>query len=173
MGARLYHLARGEDIRHVSPDDEAKSISAETTFEEDISDYKDLERILWQMSERVSRRAKAEHMAGRTVVLKLKTRDFKIRTRNTSLQEPTLLADRVFAAAQPLLEKEATGTAYRLLGVGISHLVRQDTVEVPSTLDGRVAGRAKAELAIDRIRAKFGRTAVERGLSFSSDDDAD
>src|SRR5205085_2005624 len=115
MGARLYHLARGEDIRHVSPDDEAKSISAETTFEEDISDYKDLERILWQMSERVSRRAKAEHMAGRTVVLKLKTRDFKIRTRNTSLQEPTLLADRVFAAAQPLLEKEATGTAYRLL----------------------------------------------------------
>jgi DNA polymerase IV len=101
IGARLYHLSRGEDVRHVSPDDESKSVGAETTFNEDISDPKALERILWRMCERVSRRAKAEGMAGSTVVLKLKTPDFKIRTRNTTLAEPTFMAARIFDAARP------------------------------------------------------------------------
>jgi DNA polymerase IV len=173
MGARLYHLARGEDVRDVSSDEETKSISAETTFDEDIREYKALERILWQMSERVSRRAKAEHIAGKTIVLKLKTSDFKIKTRHASLQDSTSLADRIFTAAQPLLRKEANGGTYRLLGVGITHLVIQETVDATATLDGRSANRAKAELAVDRVREKFGRTAVERGLGFSSESDAD
>jgi DNA polymerase-4 len=171
MGVRLYHLARGEDVRDVSSDEEAKSISAETTFEQDIRDYKELERILWQISERVSRRAKAEQIAGKTIVLKLKTGDFKIKTRNTSLQDPTSLADRIFAAAQPLLKKEAAGTTYRLLGVGITHLVFQETAEMTATLDGTSANRAKAELAVDKLRAKFGRAVVERGLGFSTEGD--
>jgi DNA polymerase-4 len=173
IGGRLYHLSRGEDVRDVSSEEEAKSISAETTFDEDISDCRELERILWRMCERVSRRAKSEWTAGRTVVLKLKTRDFKIRTRNTTLQDPTLLADRIFAAAQPLLRKEATGTAYRLLGVGITHLVVQGTIAPPATLDGRIVARAKAELAVDRVREKFGRSAVERGLAFSKGSDSE
>ena len=102
MGARLYHLSRGEDARSVSPDDETKSISAETTFNHDISTFDALERILWQLSEKVSRRAKHDGLAGLTVVLKLKTTDFKIRSRNTTLDEPTQLAHRIFSAALPL-----------------------------------------------------------------------
>jgi DNA polymerase-4 len=171
LGARLYHLARGEDARHVSPDDDTKSISAETTFDVDISDYKALERILWQMSERVSRRAKEDRLAGSTVTLKLKTADFKIRTRNASLQDATVLADRIFSAAQPLLKREASGTAFRLLGVGISHLRDIDPADAEPTLDERAATRAKAEHAIDRLREKFGKSAVERGLLFNSEDE--
>ncbi len=102
MGARLYHLARGEDARIVSTDDHSKSISAETTFNSDISDRAELERILWPLAEKVSRRAKAEGVAGQTVVLKLKTADFKLRTRNVSLSDPTLLAARIYDAALPL-----------------------------------------------------------------------
>jgi len=173
MGVRLYHLARGEDVRHVSIEDEAKSISAETTFDKDIKDIKELEGILWQMCERVSHRAKVEHIAGRTITLKLKTREFKIRTRDTTLQEPTLLADRIFSAARPLLRKEATGTAYRLLGVGISHLSRHDLADSASTLDREMVARAKAELAVDKLRAKFGLAAVERGFAFSKKADTD
>lgn len=168
LGVRLYHLARGEDARNVSPDDDTKSISAETTFDDDISDYKTLERILWQMSEKVSRRAKKDRLAGRTVTLKLKTADFKIRTRNASLQDATVLADRIFSAAQPLLKREATGTAFRLLGVGISHLIEIDPAVGDQSLDERAATRAKAEHAIDRLREKFGTKAVERGLAFDS-----
>jgi DNA polymerase-4 len=169
LGARLYHLSRGEDARHVSPDDDTKSISAETTFDEDITDYKALERILWQMSEKVSRRAKDDRLAGSTVTLKLKTADFKLRTRNVSFQDATVLADRIFSAAQPLLRREATGTAFRLLGVGISHLREIETAVSEGTLDERAATRAKAEHAIDRLRKKFGKSAVERGLAFNGE----
>lgn len=173
LGARLYHLARGEDARNVSPDDDTKSISAETTFDNDITDYKALERILWQMSERVSRRAKKDRLAGSTVTLKLKTADFKIRTRNASFHDATVLADRIFSAAQPLLRREATGTAFRLLGVGISHLVEIDPAESEVTLDERASTRARAEYAVDRLREKFGKSAVERGLGFDGEAEKD
>ena len=170
MGARLYHLSRGEDQRIVSTDDHSKSISAETTFNTDIADRAELERILWPLAEKVSRRAKAEGVAGHTVVLKLKTSDFKLRTRNVSLADPTLLANRIYDAALPLLQRETTGTAFRLIGIGISGLVEARPEQETETLDVTTAARAKAELAVDRIRDKFGRTAVNRGINFGSDD---
>ncbi|MCA3560274.1 MAG: DNA polymerase IV [Aestuariivirga sp.] len=170
MGARLYHLSRGEDQRVVSTDEHSKSISAETTFNTDISDRAELERILWPLAEKVSRRAKAEGVAGHTVVLKLKTADFKLRTRNVSLADPTLLANRIYDAALPLLQREATGTAFRLIGVGISGLVEARPEQETETLDVTAAARARAELAVDRIRDRFGRAAVARGIAFGSDD---
>ncbi len=170
MGARLYHLSRGEDHRIVSTDDHSKSISAETTFDTDISARADLERILWPLAEKVSRRAKAEGVAGHTVVLKLKTADFRIRTRNVSLSDPTLLASRIYDAALPLLQREATGSAFRLIGVGISGLVEARPEQETETLDVTTAARAKAELAVDKIRDKFGRAAVGRGIGFGEDD---
>ncbi len=170
MGARLYHLARGEDYRHVETDDEAKSVSAETTFNSDIADYKSLERILWTLSEKVSRRAKADGVAGHTVTLKLKTASFKLRTRSVTLEDPTCLAVRMFEAAQPLLRREANGTSYRLIGIGISHLIEAiDPAE--DSLDGHSRAKAQAERAVDALREKFGRTAIERGLAFKADND--
>ncbi|MCB1377154.1 MAG: DNA polymerase IV [Alphaproteobacteria bacterium] len=166
MGARLYHLARGEDLRRVSPDDHAKSISAETTFDTDISSPDELERILWRLAEKVSRRAKAEGTAGQTVVLKLKTSDFRIRTRNATLDEPTVLATRIYETAAPLLRREATGTAFRLIGVGIASLSPAQPEGEARTLDPHVAAQAKAELAMDKLRGKFGDSAVERGIVY-------
>ncbi len=170
MGARLYHLSRGEDQRIVSTDDHSKSISAETTFNSDIRDRAELERILWPLAEKVSRRAKAEGVAGHTVVLKLKTSDFKLRTRNVSLSDPTLLAARIYDAALPLLAREATGTSFRLIGVGISGLVEARPEQETETLDATTAQRAKAELALDKIRDKFGRRAAGRGIGFGEED---
>ncbi len=171
IGARLYHFARGEDVRDVTPHDETKSISAETTFNADIAAYPELERILWQLAEKVSRRAKHEGLAGETVTLKLKTTDFKTRSRNTTLSDPTQLAHGIFSAARPLLKKEATGTAFRLIGVGISNLTDAAVDVETTTLDARFATLTKAELAMDKLRKKFGRHAVDRGLGFGRDDD--
>jgi DNA polymerase IV len=170
MGARLYHLSRGEDVREVAPREESKSISAETTFNADIADAHELEKILWRLSEKVSRRAKADGAAGQTVTIKLKTADFKIRTRNATLDHATQLAHQIYTAAQPLLKREATGTPFRLIGVGISQL---EPAHGPpaDTLDMRDRTLTKAELAIDRLRAKFGVHAVERGLGFEPSDD--
>ena len=170
MGARLYHLSRGEDARIVSTEDHSKSISAETTFNTDIKERAELERILWPLAEKVSRRAKAEGVAGHTVVLKLKTADFKTRTRNVSLADPTLLASRIYDAALPLLGREATGTAFRLIGVGITSLTEASPEQETETLDLTTAARAKAELAVDKIRNKFGHTAVARGIGFGEEE---
>src|ERR1700677_1828344 len=99
-----------------------KSISFGTTFEKDLGRYADLEAVLWRQAERVSARAKAKGLSGRTVVLKLKTASFKLRTRSASLEAPTQLADRIFRTAQVALKREADGTKFRLLGVGITNL---------------------------------------------------
>jgi DNA polymerase IV len=164
MGSRLYYLSRGEDMRSVATDDESKSISAETTFNTDISNTEDLSAILWQLSEKVARRAKKEAVEGHTVTLKLKTPDFKNRTRSQSLHDATQLAHRIYDVAHPLLLKEATGAAFRLIGVGISNL-QTATHEDYETLDAAHTTRTKAELAIDAIREKFGKDAVEKGLA--------
>ncbi|NMD09227.1 MAG: DNA polymerase IV [Phyllobacteriaceae bacterium] len=167
MGARLYHLSRGEDMRIVSTDDTSKSIGAETTLDSDVADYEELEALLWSMTQKVSRRAKSQGYGGHTVTLKLKTSDFKQRTRATTLEDATQLAHRMFDATRPLLRKEATGAKFRLIGIALSHLVEMDEGEV-ATLDPRLEANTKAEKAIDIIRQKFGKDAVDRGLSLKT-----
>jgi DNA polymerase IV len=162
-GRRLVRLARGIDPRKVSADRETKSVSAETTFERDIADFRALERILWSQTEEVSARLKEKALAGATVTLKLKTADFRIRTRAHSFDSPTQLAGKIFAAARTLLERETDGTKFRLLGVGLSALTTADHADPADFVDGRAA---EAEHAVDRVRARFGEDAVVRGLAF-------
>lgn len=166
LGDRLYRLARGEDVREVSPDDGMKSISAETTFNADIAEGRELERILWELCEKVSRRAKAKGLAGQTVVLKLKTASFRLRTRSRTLADPTHLAERMFEAARPLLAEAADGTPYRLIGIGISHLKPVEEDPALHDLDSRAQARAQAEIALDRVRDRFGRDAIGVGRGF-------
>ncbi len=90
-GLRMAKLSHGQDARSVSAGGEAKSISSETTFNTDISDHEELVRKVRYLSEKVSKRLKEKHLAGQTVVLKLKTADFKSRTRNRTLPDPTRL----------------------------------------------------------------------------------
>ncbi|MBY9067117.1 DNA polymerase IV [Hyphomonas sp. WL0036] len=162
-GDWLKRCAHGRDNRPVSPHDERKSISSETTFFEDTADLAILEDHLWRLSVKTADRAKAEGVSGRVVTLKLKTADFHPLTRRLSLPEPTQLAQEVFRTARPLLAKEVTGRIkYRLIGVGLSDLSdwRADAVDL---IDPKVAKRAAAERASDKARAKFGTGAVMTG----------
>jgi DNA polymerase IV len=167
-GARLARLARGLDDRPVRAEREAKSISAETTFDRDIADFRPLELRLWRLSEKVSARLKLNALAGSTVTLKLKTADFRIRTRAHSLGHPTQLATRIFAAGRDLLARETDGTMFRLLGIGVSALCEADGADFADLIDRRTAD---AEQAIDQLREKFGREAVIKGLALESDDE--
>jgi DNA polymerase-4 len=161
-GARLARLARGLDER------EAKSISAETTFDRDIADFRPLELRLWRLAEKVSARLKANALAGSTVTLKLKTADFRIRTRAQSLSHPTQLAGRIFAAGRDLLARETDGTMFRLIGIGLSALCDADGADFADLIDRR---SAEAEQAIDRLRERFGDEAVIKGLALDEDDE--
>jgi DNA polymerase-4 len=170
-GARLFRLAHGiDDDRRVTPEREAKSISAETTFDQDIADFRPLELRLWRLCEKVSARLKDNELAGSTVTLKLKTADFRIRTRAQSLSHATQLAARIFGVGRELLARETDGTPYRLIGIGISALAEADGADRADLLDRR---SAEAEEAIDRLRQRFGDEAVIKGLALDGGEDDD
>ena len=166
MGERLYHLARGQDTRPVHADHDAKSVSAETTFDTDLAAPGELVPVLRALSETVSARLKKAGIAGHTVTLKLKTHDFKTRTRNRRLSDPTRLADRIFSTGLALLEKETDGTRYRLIGIGVADLAPDDRADPADLVDTAARKRALAEGAIDALRDKFGKKAVETGYTF-------
>jgi DNA polymerase-4 len=168
MGLRLARLARGEDDRSVSPERKAKSISAETTFDRDYADAADLLPRLRQLSERVSSRLKRQGLCGRLVVLKLKSADFRLRTRNVHLDQRTNLADRVFRAGRDLLRKELDGTKYRLIGIGVGELADADLAAAHDLIDGGAEKRAQAERAMDDIRSRYGPDGLALGLTFTA-----
>ncbi|SDS04779.1 DNA polymerase IV [Bradyrhizobium canariense] len=162
-GRRLWRLARGIDDRRVVPDRGAKTISSETTFETDIRDFATLEKTLWRLSEKVSSRLKNSNLAGCTITLKLKTADFRQRTRSQSIHGPTQLAAKIFAISREMLAKEIDGTAFRLMGTGVSALREGSQADDTDMLDRR---SAHAERAMDDLRKKFGNAAVIRGIAY-------
>jgi DNA polymerase-4 len=170
-GQRLSRLSRGVDHRKVVPDRDAKSISAETTFNHDIGAMRPLEKILWDLSDRVSARLKAKSLSGSTVTLKLKSADFQTRTRARSLNDPTQLAKRIFDCGRELLAREIDGTKFRLIGIGVSHLQPSEIADPDDLLDPKGRKAATSERTLDVLRAKFGRDAIMRGIGFDEDGD--
>ncbi|HZF76137.1 MAG TPA: DNA polymerase IV [Acetobacteraceae bacterium] len=162
-GPALAARARGEDARRVTPERETKSISAETTFDADLRDMAELERPLWRLCEKLGRRLAEKGFAAGGVVLKLKTAGFETRTRNTRLARPTRLPETLFAAARPLLAREATGQAFRLIGIGAQPLAPGEEADRPDLADPDAARRAAKWAAMERLRARFGATAVVAG----------
>jgi len=162
-GSALVRRARGEDAREVHPGRETKSVSAETTFAADLTGIPDLERHLWRLAEKLARRLKAQELAAAGVVLKLKTASFSSRTRAARLPAPTVLPDRLFGAARELLAREATGTAFRLIGIGASPLARRDQADHGDLADTATPRMAAAQAAIDALRDRFGENSVIKG----------
>jgi DNA polymerase-4 len=118
MGDRLFHFARGVDDRRVTPSRPAKSVSAETTFDSDVSDLDEIERRLAPLAERVAARLVRARVAAGTVTLKLKTSDFRTITRQRQVERPTQSADQLWRTATLLLQEEGEGPRYRLIGIG-------------------------------------------------------
>jgi DNA polymerase-4 len=160
LGSRLAQLAHAEDDRRVDPDGRARSISAETTFAHDEADAQVLARELWPLCETVAARLKQSALAAGSVTLKLKTADFRLRTRSRRLADPSQLADTLYQTARHLLSGEADGTTrFRLIGIGADALAPGDSADLPTLFD---RPRHLAE-AIDDIRRRHGAAAVRRG----------
>ena len=161
-GMRLHRLAHGQDSRIVDPDQARKTISAETTFNDDLHKREDLEDELWPLCEKVAKQARKEGVAGRVATLKLRTPDFKIHTRRRTLAVPTQTARTLFQVARELLAAEPRGLAYRLIGAGLTEFVDADTAGADMFADEERRA-LKSETAIDALRGKFGAAAVITG----------
>jgi DNA polymerase IV len=163
IGKRLYRFARGRDTRQVEPNAPAKSMTAETTFNNDVAESEILTAQIWPLCEKVARRLKRAGLAGHGVTLKLKTGDFRLLTRSRRLAEPTCLAEVLYRTAKPLIEREADGRRFRLIGIGASGLVDGILADPPDLLNPDRDRQARVEEAIDAVRAKLGDDAIRKG----------
>jgi len=144
-----------------------KSISAETTFSDDVADIEAMRLTLWQLSEKVARRLGRADLSCDGVQLKMKSADFKLVTRSRKLPGPTKLADEIYKAADALMTAEADGKKmYRLLGVGAERLMPGADADRPDLADPDIGQRVKVADAIDAVRAKFGDGAIGKGRGF-------
>jgi DNA polymerase-4 len=159
-GLRLHDLAHGRDARLVNPVHDRKGMSAETTFNEDLTSAEDLEAELWPLCEKLASKARRDGVASRVLVLKLRRTDFRIVTRRVSLPEPVQTARALFAAGRALMAPEL-GRPYRLIGIGMGEVV--DAVDAPALFETTEGRALKTETAIDALRAKFGAKAVVAG----------
>ncbi len=161
-GQELATRAMGIDDRPVVEEHETKSMSAETTFSQDLEDGRRLRETLRKLSEGVGRRLRRNELAGRTVRLKLRWPDFKTITRQMRLENPTDQDGEIFRAASKLFESEwRPGRAVRLLGVGVADL--GPPMRQLNMFDHAWEENGRLLRAIDDIKMKYGRDAVHRG----------
>ena len=136
IGRRLARFSIGEDARSVGTRSIRKSVSAETTFEHDLAAFFEIEQALQGLCKRVSERLRRANMAGNAIVLKLKTSDFKLRTRTASLSFPTQRANLLYETGAALLTRELDGkTKFRLIGIGVTRLGDTLGADPPDMLD--------------------------------------
>jgi len=169
IGDRLYHFSRGEDERDVEPDAPTKSISAETTFDRDLSTIEELAAELWPLCERLARRLRRNGFAARGLTLKLKTGDFRLLTRSRRLPAPTLLAELIYRIALPLLESEADGRRFRLIGIGAGELADAEEADLLDLFAPEMQRIAGVERAMEAVRDKLGAGAIHKGRGWRKD----
>ena len=136
FGRRLAGYVQGEDGRKVNTDGTSKSVSAETTFRQNMNGADALKEAVGPLCERVGKRLADKGIAGGTVVLKLKTGDFQILTRNRQLPNPTQKSDVIRYHAEALIEAEADGRYFRLIGIGVADLCSAIEADPPDLYSG-------------------------------------
>jgi DNA polymerase-4 len=161
-GLVLYERAMGVHESPVVPESDPKSTSAENTFEKDVVDAEELERWMWRQSERVGSDLRRKGFLGRTVTVKIKYDNFEQHTRSLSLPEAVCADESIWKAALRLLHQAPLARPVRLIGVGVSGLVKESRQLslMPEHGDQRLE---KLDKTIDEIRERFGRDALRRG----------
>ncbi|MDG2384719.1 MAG: DNA polymerase IV [Pirellulaceae bacterium] len=164
-GAHLAKLSHGIDPRPVIPDRQAKSISHETTFAQDISDQAVLRAWIVELANQVAWRLRQHNFLGRTVQLKIRLADFQTMTRAQQLPTPTNVTDEIQSTALGILEQQRFAQPIRLLGLSVSGLdnnvLRQKNLFHESTHDTQ----QRIDAATDQIRDRFGKSSLTRGSS--------
>jgi DNA polymerase IV len=155
-GVRLSRLARGQDNRSVTTQRERKSISVETTFNEDHATLQALEPRMRECADRLGRSLRHKSLLAKRVTLKLKTEKFQLITRTRLLAAPTDSSAMLIESALPLLKMLCDGTRYRLIGLGADLADETAPVDGLLPLDVKLAKRAALERTVDALRSKLG-----------------
>jgi DNA polymerase-4 len=165
-GEHYWQLAQGIDGRRVVPDREARSISHETTFAQDIADLELLEAWLVELAEQVARRLRRHQLKGRTAELKVRFADFRTINRSLTLRDPTNTTQELIAAGLELLRTKLPPghLPVRLLGLGMSHFDSGGTTQQQLFDEEDRQRQRTLDRVTDEIAARFGRGALARGM---------
>lgn len=166
-GEHLWQLAHGLDTREVISDAQAKSISHETTFAEDLAEPEAIEAWLLHLTEQVGWRLRRAGLLGRTVQLKLRFPDFKTITRSHTLNEATASTDTLWHIVRQMLRDNWSGRpAIRLIGMGVAGLAPHDEHMVQADLFQQTTQKqTQVDVVTDQINARFGPSTLQRGRS--------
>lgn len=169
-GEHYWKLAQGIDERRVVPDREAKSISHETTFPEDVHDPDVLRAVVVQLAEQVSRRLRHHKRRSRVVELKVRFSDFETITRSKTFEEPTDITKELLDAGLELLTTKlpARHLPIRLLGFGVHHLDSSGLIQQQLFDEDDRNRLRELDRVADQIAAKFGGKALRRGTGLDS-----
>ncbi len=165
-GRHMYQLARGIDDREVIPEHEIKSVGHEDTFMEDIVDADEARRKLLALSNKTAQRMRRYGVKGKTVTLKIKTCEFKQKTRSETLADPIDDGLEIYKIVCRLLEKTPVGkTPVRLLGVSLSHLVDFEMhCQLSLFNQETITKRRRLLEALDALHEKHGDNSIRPGI---------
>ena len=170
-GKQLWRLAHGLDERKVTPDSEVKSISQETTFDQDITEYPSIESTTIYLTEGVCFRLRESRLQGRTVTLKIRFDDFRTITRSRTLDMPTDRTRIIWRTVKELLERALKNKpiSIRLVGIGVSNFGEHGFTQVSifehfdaSEVD---SGGDRVDQLSDAIKRKYGEQSIKMGKS--------
>jgi DNA polymerase-4 len=164
LGSHLYELAHGRDDRPVVPDWEPKSISNETTFEEDTADRELLVQTIRRLAESVGRRLRRENYKARKITLKIRFEPFDTHTRQTSLKRPIDGDEEIARIALSLFEQFPLDRRVRLIGVGSGEIVRPGEESTQLGLFDEPKKESAIDRTVDKIRERFGDDLIRRGM---------
>jgi DNA polymerase-4 len=163
LGAHLHALALGEDDRPVVPNWEPKSISNETTFEEDTRDRELLVATIRRLGENVGRRLRRENYRARKVTLKIRLEPFETHTRQVSVKKPVDTDEEIIRLALSLFEQFSLERRVRLIGVGTGDIVRPGDGPTQLGLFDEPKKESVIDRTVDALRQKFGDDVIQRG----------
>jgi DNA polymerase IV len=163
-GVMLHHFANGIDNRKIEMRGEAKSISRETTFAEDVNDNRFIQGTLRYLCERVGKEMREQNKQARSVSIKLRFADFETLNRSHSYPELVSSDQALYQAAAALLDKALTANKkkmIRLIGIEVSNLVGDG--RQLNLFNKDVQREERMDKVIDKIREKYGFSAVQSG----------
>ncbi len=172
-GGHYWELSQGIDNRTVVPDREAKSISNETTFAEDISSQDDLKAWLVTLAEQVGRRLRNHGRKGRTIELKIRFSDFQSMTRSKTLARSTNITSEILEAGIEMLCRRlpAQHLPVRLIGLGVSNLDLLGITQLQLFDEIEREQQRSLDKVADEITKKFGTNSLHRAAGIKKNID--
>lgn len=170
MGQQIWNYANGIDPSPVLAEpEEAKGYSISTTLEDDVITAEQAKTVLLALTDSVTARMRADGVKAYCVAVSIRSNDFKTRSHQKNLMEPTDISKEVYQISKQLFGELWDGhTPLRLLGIALTDLTREDTAQLSLFPD---EGRDKArrlDKTYDAINSKFGAAAIMRGSSVQS-----